>query len=868
MIGRIFGKKDTGSEGASDDSPRRPRFRRTKSAASESIYADYESDDWGDAATIHVDRDGNRIRTGSENDSLEDWQRQPGLIARMRSLSISRPNFTRAPPAPTAYGWAARVEGAGGFDETQQRRDEERSHRPVTMPVPNPAPAPIDVRGGVEFPVLDEAPPPALLSQSSSLSIEPGARILDDRSGTSSPKVIDPKAIGKKGPQDMIGSIKPGQLGAYTRRRHLSRVEKIAAVIQHVAGLPFITDSPVKTYYPPKDKEVIPPVEPYRAFDKTVPKRYLPPPPMPPSWYQPKPPKPKKTKEPKKPKEPKESKQPKKLGPPGGIHIADDRGFPLDPSDNEFTYPDYDNPYYYPESPYNWEGDTPTLQSDLTTTEESASYYEQPRPTAGIDFATLPVRPAFFPAPIKSTGLTTLPNQHAPYYGPLQIADSPYYGDEDDEDYDEDEYEYEYEYEYDDDDYSPTESSHAPIPSPLTTAYDPRISRVPTLHARTPLAITYPIPAPESSSAFTAPGPPLVIPSPTAQLQVASTAAPAAAPAAASASANARLGPLPGGYSSSEQPFAKHYDAYVPPKDKKQKRSPKESSGMSSRSKDGPSPRSKPGPSPLSKSGPSPLSRPGQPPLSKHGPSPRSKPGPSPQVLYEPSPYGFGPPLRPPSNMKIGLSSRAPAGPVGVSSQPPYGPSAPATHRPSPGTSYGPSPEMSYGPSPGMSYGPSPGMSYGPSPGMSYGPSPNIPYGFPYKPSPQTAWGPSPQAPYGIPPKGPSPQVPYGLPMHGAYGPSPQAPYGPSPQTAYDPGTYGPPTHDAPTHPYAYLARTGTPTYVDPIKDQYVWGWGAREIGPDGLPLPPPIPGESPPPVPSPIASVTSIARSRSSRRG
>ncbi|KAF8751790.1 hypothetical protein RHS01_08404 [Rhizoctonia solani] len=799
MIGRIFGKKDTGSEGASDDSPRRPRFRRTKSAASESIYADYESDDWGDAATIHVDRDGNRVRTGSENDSLEDWQRQPGLIARMRSLSISRPNFARAPPL--LHRMAGPLE----------------SHRPVTMPVPNPAPAPIDVRGGVEFPVLDEAPPPALLSQSSSLSIEPGARILDDRSGTSSPKVIDPKAIGKKGPQDMIGSEACSTRGVYSAKTSVpSRKDcgcdptcRRSAFYHRLASV--------------------------SCLRQDCPKRYLPPPPMPPSWYQPKPPKPKKTKEPKKPKGPKESKQPKKLGPPGGIHIADDRGFPLDPSDNEFTYPDYDNPYYYPESPYNWEGDTPTLQSDLTTTEESASYYEQPRPMVGIDFATLPVRPAFFPAPIKSTGLTTLPNQHAPYYGPLQIADSPYHGDEDDEDYDEDEYEYEYEYEYDDDDYSPTESSHAPIPSPLTTAYDPRISRVPTLHARTPLAITYPIPAPESSSAFTAPGPPLVIPSPTAQLQVTSTAAPAAS---ASASTNTRLGPLPGGYSSSDQPFAKHYNAYVPPKDKKQKRSPKESSGMSSRSKDGPSPRSKPGPPPLSKSGPSPLSRPGQPPLSKPGPSPRSKPGPSPQVLYEPSPYGFGPPLRPPSNMKIGPSSRAPAGPVGVASQPPYGPTAPATHRPSPGTSYGPSPEMSYGPSPGMSYGPSPGMSYGPSPGMSYGPSPNVPYGFPYKPSPQTAWGPSPQAPYGIPPKGPSPQVPYGVPMHGAYGPSPQAPYGPSPQTAYDPGTYGPPTHDAPTHPYAYLARTGTPTYVDPIKDQYVWGWGAREIGPDGLPLP------------------------------
>ncbi|CCO31862.1 hypothetical protein BN14_05912 [Rhizoctonia solani AG-1 IB] len=628
------------------------------------------------------------------------------------------------------------------------------------MPVPNPAPVPIDVRGGVDFPKLDEAP--VTLDRRSTNSSRPprGRAIVDDRSGTSSPKVIDHKDIHKKGPRDMIGSLKPGQLGAYSRPRHLSRVEKIAAVIQHVTSLPFMSDTPVNTYYPAKEKEVIPPVEPYRAFDPTVPKRYLPPPPMPPSWYQPKPPKPKKAKAPKEAKEPKKEKgpkKPKKPDSPGDILIADDRGFPLGPSDNQFNYPDYDYDYddeYYSDDPRDWEGDTPTLQSDMPTTEDTDSYYDQPRMVPGIDYTTLPVRPAFFPAPIKSTGLSTAPNNPTPYHGPLQIADTPYY----------------------DDDYSSTEYSYEPIPSPLTTAYDPRISHVPNQYTRAPLAITYPVPPPESSSAVTAPGPPLVIPSPLGRSKAAPTPA-------------ATLGPLPGGYSPVEQPFAKHYDAYVPHKGKK--RSPK----------------------------------------GANAPPPRSKPGPSPQALYEPSPYGFGPPLRPPSNMKIGPSPRTPLG----STQPPPGAPPPATYRPSPA--------------------------------MTYGPSPGTAYGYPYKPSPQTAWGPSPQAPYGIPPKGPSPQVPYGLPTHSAYGPSPQAPYGPYPKLGYDPGMYGPPIQDPPSQPYAFYAGAGTPTYVDPVKEQYVWGWGAREIGPDGLPLPPPIPGDSPPPIPSPIATVTSVARSRSSRR-
>ncbi|KAG8689997.1 hypothetical protein FRC11_014499 [Ceratobasidium sp. 423] len=751
VLGRLFRKKEPDFEDNSDDSPqsaRRPRFRRTKSAASESLYADYESDDWGDAATIHVDRHGNPVRTRPYDDELEEWQRgDQGLLARVRSLSMSRPNWNRSSPT---YGWAARVERAGGVDEAQRRRDEERSHRPVTMPVPNPAPGPIDVRGDDDSPGIGEAPPgvalkpPTLARRNTRSSNRPTERVRDERSVTSSPKIIDHKDIRKKGPQDMIGSLKPGQLGAYTRRRHLSRVEKIAAVIQHVTSLPFMADSPVDTYYPAKEKEILPPVEPFHAFDPTIPKRYLPPPPMPPSWYQPKPPKPKKTKQPKKLKKPD----------PVEMAIADDRGFPLGPSDDEFTYPDYD---YFPNDPY-YTGETPTLQSDPPTTEESESFYDYPRMIQDINYAELPVRPAYFPAPIKSTGLSTVPHNPDPYRRPLQIAATPYY-----------------------DEYYSSESSYGPIPSPLTTTYDPRLSRVPTPHARTPLAITYPIPPPTSSGAVTAPGPPLVIPSPSGQPKTVPTPA-------------SKFGPLPGGYSPHEHSFAKHYEAHVPSKGKK--RSPK----------------------------------------AKAGPSPRSKYGPSPQALYEPSPYGFGPPLRPPSNMKVRPSPQVP---LGMSQQAPYGPPPPVAH--------------------------------GPSPGMAYDPSPNFAYGFPYKPEPQTTWGPSPQAPYGMPQQGPvspSPQVFYGLPKQTPYWSSPQTAYRPSPQVPYDPGMYEPLVQGQPLYPYAFHAGGGTPTYVDPIKDQYVWGWGAREIGPDGLPLPPPIPGESPPPIPSPIATVTSLSRSRSSRPG
>ncbi|CAE6436367.1 unnamed protein product [Rhizoctonia solani] len=790
VLGGLFRKKETEFEVYSDDSPApplRPRFRRTKSAASESIYADYESDDWGDADTIHVDRDGHPVHTHSYDDDLEDWQHGgggQGIMSRMRSLSISRPNRNRAPP--TTYGWTARVERAGGVDEAQLRREEERSHRPVTIPVPNPAPGPINVQGGVNPPGVGEAPPkgvplqpPALVRRNTVSSNRPSERVREERSATSSPKVIDHKDIRKKGPQDMIGSLKPGQLGAYTRRRHLSRVEKIAAVIQHVTSLPFMADSPVNTYYPAKEKETVPPAEPYHVFNPTVPKRYLPPPPMAPSWYQPKPPKLKKVKQPKKSKKPDE----------GDVAIVDDRGFPLGAGEDEFTYPDY---YQYSNDPYT--GDTPTLQSDFTTSEDSESFYDHPRLIQDMNYTDLPVRPAYFPAPIKSTGLSTVP-QHNIQPRPLPITDAAYHDDDySSADYSSADYSSatyssaNYSADYSPTDYTPTDYTPTDYTSTRSsrelgssfTEYDQYTPPSHSQHARIPLAITYPVPPPASSSAVTAPGPPLVIPSPHGQPKTKRTPA-------------AKLGPLPGGYSPLEQPFGKNYDAHVPSKGKK--RSSKTAAG----------------------------------------PSPRSKHGPSPQALYEPAPYGYGPPLRPPSNMKVG-----------------------------------PSPQVPFGVSPQFAYDPPPPAAYGPSPGTAYDPSPNIAYGFPYKPSPQPTWGPSPHAPYGKPPKGtgPSPQTPYGFPQQTPYGPSPQTAYGRSPQVPYDPGMYGVPVQDQASHQYAFHARVGTPTYVDPIKDQYVWGWGAREIGPDGLPLPPPIPGESPPPIPSPIATVTSLARSRNSRRG
>ncbi|KAG9081710.1 hypothetical protein FS749_007454, partial [Ceratobasidium sp. UAMH 11750] len=226
--------------------PTRQRFRRTRSAASESLYADYVSDDWGDAPTVFHDRYGEEInpRSPTYSDDLEDWQRPTNtgqalfrnVSARVRSLSLSRPNWSRAPPSAPTYGWAQRVEQAGGPDEKQRRRDEERSRRPVTIPVPNPAPGPIDVRGDNDDVVGTSAlQPPALVRRTSSRRAGPGGEkgartALGHRSTTSSPTIIHeprPTQSSGAGPSKSKGAGPGG-------RQHLSRVEKIAAVLQHV----------------------------------------------------------------------------------------------------------------------------------------------------------------------------------------------------------------------------------------------------------------------------------------------------------------------------------------------------------------------------------------------------------------------------------------------------------------------------------------------------------------------------------------------------------------------------------------------------------------------------------------------------------
>ncbi|KAG8795183.1 hypothetical protein FRC12_017376 [Ceratobasidium sp. 428] len=393
--------------------PTRQRFRRTRSAASESLYADYVSDDWGDAPTVFHDRDGHEIYPRSSSvDDLEDWQRPPGqpsnpgqalfrnMSARVRSLSVSRPNWSRAPPShspggvPT-YGWARRVEQAGGEDTRQMRREEERARRGVAIPVPNPAPGPIDVRGDRDDVVegTSALQAPALVRRKSSSRREPGTRpkpgtekdkptrtAQGHRSSTSSPTII-------VNPKPPAGT-----------RRHLSRVEKIAAVLQHVASLPFIADTPVKTYYPPTDadkladqKQAHAPTEPFHTYDvpPSVPKRYRPPPvTLQPCWYQPKPPKPPKKKK-EKAKEGIGRKTKTNLG-----GIADMSGLTLDELDDElFEYPDYDD---YADRIYT--GDTPTLQSDEISDGGAGVM---------VNVMDYPIRPAFFPGPIKSTGLTT-----------------------------------------------------------------------------------------------------------------------------------------------------------------------------------------------------------------------------------------------------------------------------------------------------------------------------------------------------------------------------------------------------------------------------------------------------------------------------
>jgi hypothetical protein len=546
-----------------------------------------------------------------------------GVAARVRSLSISRPNWNRAPPTTSPhYGWADRVERAGGVDERQLRREEERSRRPVAIPVPNPAPGPINVRGdkgpsglNEQSPMTTALQPPALVRRSTRASNRPsevGARIATGhRSATSSPKIIEHKDIKRDG-QAAPGSSKPGQAGTNGHRRHLSRVEKIAAVIQHVASLPWMSDSPVQTYYPPKEKAVVPPAKPFHVFDPAVPKRYQPPPPMPPCWYQPKPPKAKKSKEPKKPKKAESTKNPV-------AEDVGDRGFRLGGSEEEFEYPDYDDYMNY-----GYTGDTPTLQSDQPT-EESETVYE-PRMIQDISFAEYSMRPAYFPGPIKSTGLTTAPRYLAIQPvgpRPLQIMPPPEHEGSAST--------------------SGSSSSYGPIPSPLTTTHDYSLSRVNSQQARsqqarTPLFIPTDFPPPESYSAVTAIGPPLVIPSPRG------------AKAKGASTPNGKFGPLPGGYS--PQPYSKHYEAYMPPKG--QRISPN-AYGPSPQELYDASPHayayglSPPGVKPSAKDfGPSPQIPFGIPLKAAYGPSPQVPYGPSPQFLYGPPPGPYGPsPLAP-----------------------------------------------------------------------------------------------------------------------------------------------------------------------------------------------------------------------------
>lgn len=546
------------------------------------------------------------------------------------------------------------------------------------MPVPNPAPGPIDVRGNNDPPGLDEQPPstsstarsPGLVrraTRSSNRPSETGVRVATghlDRSTTSSPKVIEHKDL----KQGASGSSKPGQAGGPGHRRHLSRVEKIAAVIQHVTSLPFLADSPVETYYPPKDKEVVAPTEPFHAFDPSVPKRYRPPPPMPPCWYQPKS---------KKPKKPKKSKKPKMIEPTKAVvkTEVDPRGFAIGDSDEEFEYPDYDD-YLYEEYMHGgYSVDTPTLQSDQPT-EDSDTLYEHPRTIQDVGLADYSRRPAYFPGPIKSTGLTTprYPDVYPVGHRPLQIMPPPSPGHEGSG--------------------SSSGSSYEPIPSPLTTAYDPVVSQ----YVRTPVVVPTDVPPSESQSAATPVGPPLIISSPKdAPKGILIT------------SSGNKFGSLPGGYS--PQPYSKHYEpAFVPPKGKK----------SSPRAYE-PSPRAY-APTPK-----------GYAPTPKgYAPTPKGY-GPSPQALYGPPPQAlFGPP---------------PQEPYGPPSQELYG-SLPRGHGPSP-QSIKPS-SKDFGPSPKVPLGKPPKVPSGFSPPTPYGPSPQFPYELP----PPGPYGPSPQALYGIPPQG------------------------------------------------------------------------------------------------------------------
>ncbi|KAG8737118.1 hypothetical protein FRC10_008566 [Ceratobasidium sp. 414] len=846
MFNKVFGKKPNEPDPEPmlehdqiwPTLPTRQRFRRTRSAASESLYADYVSDDWGDAPTVFHDRHGEEInpRSPTYSDDLEDWQRPTNtgqtlfrnVSARVRSLSVSRPNWSRAPPSAPTYGWAQRVEQAGGPDEKQKRRDEERSRRPVAIPVPNPAPGPIDVRGDNDGVVEASAlQPPALVRRKSSTRAGPGSEkgartALGHRSTTSSPTIIHqprPTQTPGAGPSKSKGA-EPGG------RRHLSRVEKIAAVLQHVASLPWMADTPVQTYYPPTDDAKVAdsknvPAEPFHTYSvpPSVPKRYRPPPvPLQAGWYQPKPPK---SKKPKKPKADMPKKTRTNLGGVGNDAALDDF------EDELFEYPDYDE---YMNRAYT--GDTPTLQSDAYT-DESEPLYEHyyPRMIEGApgEVPVDPIRPAYFPGPIKSTGMTTRVEERQPARAPLQIMPppgvmGPGYGEMGPG---HGEMGSGYGYEYDDSEYEEeSESSRGPIPSPLTTS-----------NARSPLWVTTDgLP------------PPLVIPTPTSRTapipqpgQPYSRHYKAAAP-------NTEGPPLPGGYGPLPQVRGASAQGWGLRGGSAQGWGTRGGSAQGwgptvhARGGSAQSWGALPGRG-LSAQGWGP---PGREPSAQGWGPPAREPGAPPR---EASAQGWGPPPRKASSQGWGPPTRepfaqewgSPSESEGQESEewgpPLWGPTPDRTPRahefPVPPTGL----PRGYGRSPQAGYGPSPQTGWGPSPQTGWGQSPQAGWG----PSPQAGWGPSPQAGWGL-----SPQTPLGP---AAYGPSPQIAYGPSPQTGY-----GPSPQQYASYPYGY--------YPQPIWDPY-------GVAPRGknfhITDSPPHRGDSPPPVPSPIA--TSIARSPSSRR-
>ncbi|QRV74404.1 Tyrosine-protein phosphatase non-receptor type 23 [Ceratobasidium sp. AG-Ba] len=884
MFNKLFGKKPaepTPSPILEHDQiwpqlPTRQRFRRTRSAASESVYADYVSDDWGVAPTILHDRYGQEIRRTPSINSLEEWQQNTNananalfrnVSARVRSLSVSRPNWARAPPT---YGWAQRVEQAGGQDERQMRRDEERAHRPVTIPVPNPAPGPIDVKreDDPELAAAEGATTalqaPALVRRKSSTrrddTVKAGRMALGHRSTTSSPTIIPQAQTTGAGPSSKHG---PGG-----RRRHLSRVEKIAAVLQHVSSLPLFAETPVQTYYPRTDKDKIEdqkakaiPAEPFHTYNvpPSVPKRYQAPPvPLPTGWYQPKQPKPKKPK-----KDNKKSR--KTMTNLGGV--AGDSSLDLDFSD-EFEYPDFDN--------YGYTGDTPTLQSD-----ESSLFYEQVNPKM-IEGAPYSIRPAFFPGPIKSTGLTTHGrDEEDESRGPLRIMPAPPPGEEFDPGVGGFEpgvggfmpgmgpglapipgaYGY-YDDNYDDDDYE-SESSRGPIPSTLTpsgTGAPPLV--IPTPTGRHP---AMPFPMPEPGQPF-------------ARYYE-------AAPGAEQAP------PLPGGYGPSASAQGWHPAEPRPsaqewglPERKVSASSERRPSAQGWGRERGASAQGwgqERGPSaqgwalPERRTSAQGVGHERRPSTQGFGHERRPLAqgwGTSPGPARGMSAQGWTPPDRRPSAQDLGIPTRKPFEPPtepvdGGWAEPSGGGwgDHPGGWGDSTGDEWVESGEEGWGNPASDRQGPS-AQGWGelpkrrpsaqdwdrPAP-MAYG-FPQPPYVFVqpthgrgYEPAPQTAYGPSLH--------GPSPHSTHGRSPHTAYGPSPGAPpppLGPSPQNPYGPS----PQAVYAAYPYGYYPQ------AQPFWDPY-------GVVPDGFHITDSPRkqhrGDSPPPIPSPIA--TSVALSRTSRR-